>query len=155
MPAVNEDAPIKIAVNVHKDGKPVVAMGVPPPRTNPGDRFGALANNRRIVPPAPPAPTQIFNPVAPRPGSDASSSYLDGDDDDDFSDEDDDEGDSVDSRGFRGMEEDAERIKASKSECLQKLHRYSQQGFPGPRSPGHAVVPGGSCRASATASSGA
>ncbi|KAK9816135.1 hypothetical protein WJX74_006641 [Apatococcus lobatus] len=132
MPPVNEDAPVKIAVNVHKDGKPVVAMPLPAvaARPNPGDRFGALANNRRIVPPAPPAPTQIFNPVAPRPASAGSSSYLDGDDD--FSDDEDDDGDSMDSRGFRGMEEDAERIKAAKSECLQKLHRFSQQGFPVP-----------------------
>ncbi len=132
MPAVNEDVPVKIAVNVHKDGRPVVPMALPTvvARPNPSDKFGALANNRRIIPPAPPAPTQIFNPVVPRPAaSDASSSYLDGDDDD-FSDDDD--GDSADSRGFRGMEEDAERIKAAKSECLQKLHRYSQQGFPVP-----------------------
>ena len=129
MPALNEEGPVKVAVNIHKDGKAVTAQAAPVKAVGQGSNmFSALANTRRIVPEAPPPPTQLFNPPMPRaPPSDDESSYLG--EDDGFSDED---GDSADSRGFRGLEENAERTKAMKSECLQKLHRYAQQGFPVP-----------------------
>ena len=129
MPAVKDDAPVKIAMAVQKDGQPVQALvpAAPFAKPGPGGLFARLANTRRTVPEPPPPRPQIFNPVAPRPApSEDSSGYLD---EEEGSEED--EG-SEDSRGFRGMEEDAERIKAMKSECLQKLHRYTQQGFPVP-----------------------
>lgn len=131
MPAVNEEVPVKVAVNIHRDGKsaPQITSASGPKTVGP-NMFSALANNRRIIPELPPATTQIFNPIAARPApSDDDSSYLDGDDDDGFSGDDD---VSEDSRGFRGLHEDAERTKAMKSECLQKLHRYAQQGYPVP-----------------------
>lgn len=127
MPAVNEEGPVKVSVNIHKDGKPTVALAPPPARPGGTNMFNALANSRRVIADPPPPPTQLFSAMGARPpASDASSSYLDDD-------EDDSEGETDDSRGFNGMEEDVERIKAQKSECLQKLHRYAQQGFPVPQ----------------------
>lgn len=119
---------MRIAVQMHKDGKPTLPLPPPPalPGAKPGANFAALANNRRVVPEPPPPRTQLFNPIAPRPSSsEGSSGYLD-EEGDDFSDEE--EG----SMDFQGMQENAERVKAMKAECLQKLHRYSQQGIPVP-----------------------
>lgn len=128
MPAGKDDAPVKIAVNLHKDGKVGPAPGPPPLGKGVPDMFGALANARRVVPAAPPPRANLFNPIAPRPpASEPASSYLDGDDEGSETD-----GDSVDSRDFDAMEENAGRTKALKSECLQKLHRYAQQGIPVP-----------------------
>lgn len=131
MPAINEDGPVRVAVNVRKDGgaggPPAVAATVRPKGPS---MLDALANSRRVVPDVPPPPPQLFNPVFPKPppSDDSGSGSYSGDEGDDFSDE----SGSEDSRGFRGMEEDAERTKAMKSECLQKLHRYAQQGHPVP-----------------------
>lgn len=130
MPVAKDDAPVRIAVQMHKDGKPTLPLAPPPgnapTKPGPGASFSALANNRRVIPEPPPPRTQLFNPIAPRPSSsEGSSGYLD-EDEGDFSD------DGEGSMDFRGMEENAERVKSMKAECLQKLHRYSQQGIPVP-----------------------